>query len=241
MKYLAPVILAVIFSQVTYGQDAYNRFFQALIAGDSILAAQIEKDNAYETEPIEEAPFPIRNIPEHVFPFGITQLRDTIIALFSIENQLDNKILTKTFYDYMAEADTTEENKFSMPFNAETVKDSLFGRWYFSKQNTSNDIYIHNFGVAWPSRLYFSKGKPLQYRTAFIIKVFKATTDSTRVLIIAENTKVINGINGFGVHGPIARETSVDSSSIEEYSLLLFIADKLKENNLPPLKLPKRN
>ncbi len=182
--------------------------------------------------------FPIKNIPEYTFHLGIERLRDTIAALFNFSNQYENKYLGPIFYYYIFEENESEKHKNAQFFNAETVKDSLFGRNYFSKPNTSNDIYIHDFNTAWPSKLYFSNGKPLKYRTDFIIKLSKVDLDSTKVVIIAEDPKVLNGIDGFGVHAPVARETAVRPSSIEEYSLLLFIADKLQEHNLLPLKLP---
>ena len=238
MRYLLAFVITIFFSQITVGQTPHEEFIKALIAGDTVLAAKIEKDNAYIIEPIEEKPFPVRNNSEYIFQLGISQLKDTITALFNIENQDNNRFLTPIFYDYMSEDDTSQENRISIPFNAETSKNPLFGKHYFDKQGTLNDIYIHNFGVAWPSKLYFSNDEPLKYRTAFIIKLFTITDNSTKALIIANDPKVINGMNGFAVHGPIARETSVNPSSIEEYSLLLFISDKLGEKNLPPLKLP---
>jgi hypothetical protein len=44
---------------------------------------------------------------------------------------------------------------------------------------------------------------------------------------------------GLGVHGPMNIYTKVQPTTIEEYSLLLFIADKLGDGSLLPLKLPK--
>ena len=238
MRYLLAFVITVFFSQITGGQTPHEEFIRALIAGDTVLAAKIEKDNTYIIEPIEEKPFPVRNNSEYVFQLGINQLKDTIISLFTIQNQYNNKFLTPVFYDYMSEDDTSQKNRISIPFNSETSKNPLFGKDYFDKQGTLDDIYIHNFGTAWPSKLYFSNGAPLEFRTAFIIKLFRITDSLTKALIIADDPEVINGVNGFAVHGPIARETKVNPSSIEEYSLLLFKADKLGEKNLPSLKVP---
>ena len=218
--------------------DSYTKYYVASVKGDTILAKQIES-SIVTIEPIEEKSFPVRNIPEHIFNIPLSQIKDSIVSFFNIETQYKNKFLELIFYDYMSENDSSENNKHFEFFNAETEEDALFGKSYFSNSNTSNDIYIHNFGFCWFSKFYFSKGKPLKYRTAFIIKLSNVDRKHTKVSIVAENPIVINGIDGFGFHGPRGRETSVQSSSIEEYSILLFIADKLGENKLVPLKLPQ--
>jgi hypothetical protein len=238
MKRSLLLLLTILTSEIIFGQSDYDKFYQALIKGDTVLAAKIEKTSAYRTEPIEEKKFPVKNITEHTFKIGINIIKDLIVGLFNFENQNDNKFLNAIFYNYMSLNDRSEKNKMPILFDVETVKDSIFSVHYFSKQDTSNDIYVHDFGFTWFSKLYFSKGQPLEYRTAFIIKLTKISNDSTKLSIIAEDPKVINGIAGFGPHGPIAKETKVQPSSIEEYSLLLFIADKLGDSNLAPLKLP---
>ena len=137
MKYITTLLLTILFSQITLGQDSYENFVQALISGDTILAAKIEKDNAYIIEnSIIEKQFLARNNSEYIFHLGINQLKDTIVALFNFENQYNNKFLSPIFYDYMSENDTSQENKLSISFNAETSNNSLFGRDYFSKKNT---------------------------------------------------------------------------------------------------------
>ena len=191
-------------------------------------------------ETIEAKNFPIKNIPEHNFNIGINKLRDTITSLFNLENQDENKFLRDIFY-YYSEGELSKENKHLIYFNVETAHDTLFSKDYFLNANTSNDIYIHDFGTPWLSKLYFSNGKQLEYKTAFIIKLSKINNDSTKLSIIAEGPKVLNGISGYGPHGAIARETIVNPTSIEEYSLLLFISEKLGDTTLIPLKLPNNN
>jgi len=190
-------------------------------------------------DPIEIRPFPNKNIPEHTFNSGLDKLKDSIVSLFSSENQTNNKYLNNIFYDFMTEDNHSEENKIFIPFQAETINTALFGKAYFSKPNSSNSIYLHNFGTPWPSRLYYSKDKPLRYRTAFIIELSTINDVSTKVSIIAEDAKVLNGISSYGAHGAVARETKVEPTSIEEYSILLFIADKLGDKTLTLLKVPQ--
>jgi hypothetical protein len=59
MKYLATLILTILISQIVLGQDDYEKFIQALLKGDTVLAAQIERNYAYENkiEPIKEYSF----------------------------------------------------------------------------------------------------------------------------------------------------------------------------------------
>jgi hypothetical protein len=214
--------------QIVSAQSEYSKFLKALLKGDTVTAMEIEKRNV-TIEPIEEKPFRVKNLPEKVFHFNIHKLRDTVVALFDFKNQYDNKFLQPIFYN---------KNVHQVIFSAETTKDSLFSKSYFNDPATANDIYIHAFGETWLSKFYFSKGKPLRVRTAFIIKLSAQNDSSVKVVVVAEKPKALNGISGFGFHGPIARETEVNSSTIEEYSLLLFIEDKLGDHGLTPLKLP---
>jgi len=221
-------------------QDSYTRYFIAGLKGDTILAKQIE-NSIITIEPIEEKSFPVRNISEHTFKIPFNQIKDSIVAFFNFENQYKNKFIESIFYYYFPDNDSAKNNKHFVSFNAETKKDSsYFSKSYFSNANTSNDIYLRSYDGWWLSKLYFSKGKPLEYGTSFIIKLSKIDRNSTKVSIVAEDPIVINGIDGFGFHGPRGRETKVQPSSIEEYSLLLFIADKLGDKTLPPLKLPSQ-
>ncbi|HMT75979.1 MAG TPA: hypothetical protein PKA77_18035 [Chitinophagaceae bacterium] len=192
------------------------------------------------TEPIEPKPFPVKNTPEHVFKMNVEKLKDTITSFFDFENQFENKILDDIFCRYYDLTDSVAHRSL-LSFYAETNQSPLFGKEYFAKPNTENDIYIHCYGEVWLSKLYFSKGRPLEYRTPFIIKLAKADSISTKVTIVAENPRVLNGISHYTAHGPAARQTSVEPSSIEEYSILLFIASKLGDTTLLPLKVPRDN
>lgn len=203
-----------------------------------LFALTLTTQSCKTTDPIESKPFPVKNIAEHSFNLNIDKLKDTIFSFFTIENQNNNKYLNDIFYFYPSPEKEKEIYKMFIDFQIENSKTALFGSDYFAKPNTSNDIYIHNFETCWLSKLYYSKGRPLEYSTAFIIKLAPINNDSTKVFIKAETPKVINGISGYGAHGAVARETIVEPTTIEEYSILLFIADKLGDKTLAPLKLP---
>ncbi len=200
----------------------------------------IQSCNSNVIKPIDIKPFPDKNIPEYNFNWNVNKLKDTIVSMFNIDNQVRDPILNSVFYFTTKGGDTASGQRMPITFEPETIKDSLFSKDYFSKPNTANDIYLHDFGICWFSKVYFLNNKPLEYRAEFIIKLVKINDDSTRISIVSENPRVINGtLSGMGpCGGHIARETSVEATSIEEYSLLLFIAHKLGVNSLPALKLP---
>ena len=178
--------LIVVVPQIVSAQSDYDKFLKAILKGDTLTAMEIEKRNV-TTEPIEEKPFRVKNLPEKVFHFNIHKLRDTVAALFNFKNQYENKFLQPIFYN---------KNVHQLLFTAETVQDSLFGKSYFRDPDAVNDIYIHAFGETWLSKFYFSKEKPLLVRTAFIIKLSAQGDNSTKVVVIAEKPKVLNGIIG---------------------------------------------
>jgi len=185
------------------------------------------------TESIKIKAFPIKNIPEHDFKMSISVLHDTIASMFNFENQENDTILNSIFYYYYP-----TDMKHLVNFSAETKDNALLSREYFSKPNTSNDIYVHAFGDFWPSKLYFFDKHHLDYRTPFAIRLTKIDTFSTKVNVIAERPIVINGISNYSAHGAVARETVVATTTIEEYAILLFIASKLGDSSMLPIKLP---
>lgn len=182
--------------------------------------------------PIEPKDFSDKNIPEHYFHFDASMLKDTIVSLFNFDNQYKNELLNSIFYHYAS------DHFIPVFFNAETADNAIFGKEHFTKQNTNTDIYLHDYEEVWLSKLYFSGNKALEYRTAFVIKMTAVDTKTTKVQIVAENPRVINGTAAYGAHGAIARETSVRPTTIEEYTLLLFISNKLGDSTMQPLKLP---
>lgn len=157
-------------------------------------------------------------------------------TLAGFELQYENTYLKPVFYYYFPKHDT--EQVHPITFNAETAKDALFGKAYFQKPDTKNDIYLHDFGITWYSPVYHVKGKPLLFRTAYALKLKITGKGQTQMTIQTENPVVINGTAGIGPHGPIAREEKVDPITIEEYALLLYLADKLGDKTMKPLKMP---
>jgi hypothetical protein len=188
-------------------------------------------------EQIETKPFPIKNNAEHVFNLNANVIKDTIVRAFKIENDPeDNKHLRDIFWYYAGEV---KEHPMAILFSAETSRDTIFSLHYFSKPNTADDVFLEVYHEAWISKYYHSHGHPLKFTTDFAIQLSSIDANKTKVKIIALNPEVING-TGFGVHGPANIYTPAQPTTIEEYSLLLFIADKVGDTTLPPLKLPAK-
>ncbi|HEX8656028.1 MAG TPA: hypothetical protein VF690_00750 [Hymenobacter sp.] len=175
------------------------------------------------------------NATSHIFQLPISCLRDTLISSFDVEKQYGNPVLQSVFY-YCPGGD--KEHKQLIVFQAETIKHALFGSNYFKKLNTENDIYLHDFGNTWNSPLYQVNGKPLEYRAAFILKLKSVDENRTLLVIDTENPMVINGTVGWGPHGSVARKEKVQPTTIEEHSLLLYIAGELRDDSVAPLKWP---
>ena len=234
MKKIATIFLTLFIFQSAIGQDDYDRFIQAILKGDTVLAAQIESDYADENkiEPISEYPFPVKNIPGHIFKLNINTLKDTLVDFFKIEySPEENKYMKKVFYFYM---DTIVMSVF---FSTESSKDAIFSREYFLQPNTANDIYLTAMDGPWLSKYYYSVNQPIKYTAEFVFKLTKIDENSTAVKVVTINPEIISG-KGLGVHGPMSIYTKAQPTTIEEYSLLLFIADKLGDRTLLPLKLP---
>lgn len=229
MKRFSTLLFLILISKASFPQDDYKKLIQAALIGDTASAGQILK-NSVKTEAIQERNFPIKNDTEHVFKINITALRDSIISFFKIENDPnENNFLKKIFYS----------SKRSILFSTETFKESGFGREYFSQAGNSNDIYLATFRSEWKSKLYFSKDHALDYLADFAFHLSKVDDNFTNIKVIAINPEVING-EGLGAHGKMNEYATVHSTTIEEYSLLLFIADKLGDKTLSPLKLPHK-
>jgi len=191
---------------------------------------------ACESEyPIQKRVFPLKNIPKHVFNFPADKLRDTIITLFSLDNgkQYHDSVLIKIFYDAIL-------NDKNMPctFSVETSKDTIFSKKYFSNPKTANDLFLCSLGSFWFSKYYYSKDQPLEFISNFAIKFKKVDDSFTEVQIVADDPQVINGTKCCGFHGTYSKYTPVEPTLIEEYTLLQYIASKLGDTTLSPIKVP---
>jgi hypothetical protein len=117
-------------------------------------------------------------------------------------------------------------------YSAETRESSLFGKETFARAGDKTDVYLHSFGEPILSSVYCVLGRRLPYRVEFAIRV-QAVGEGSQVSVEALNPRVLKGIGGFGPHGTYSAEVPVRPTTIEEYSLLLYIGDALGAPPMP--------
>jgi hypothetical protein len=122
-------------------------------------------------------------------------------------------------------------------YSAETRDDAIFGKETFARTGDKTDVYLHSFGEPVLSSVYCVLGRRLSYRAEFSISV-RAVEQGSLVSVETLNPRVLKGIGGFGPHGAYAAELSVGSTTIEEYSLLLYIGHVLGAPSMPPVLTP---
>lgn len=103
--------------------------------------------------------------------------------------------------------------------------------------NNQDDLYATG-SQSITSRTYFALGEPLPYQADYHIHLDRVGSDSTLVSVSAVNPRVIKGNRGslFGVRGP--KFIPVEPTTIEEYCILLYMADLLGDTTMPALVLP---
>jgi hypothetical protein len=182
-----------------------------------------------ETRELVEA-----NPTEHIFSIPRDQLRQTILDSFNEHKEMSSPFYQSSIFYFNADMGNGQ-HKMAVSFNAETAGNAIFGKKHFEKPNTGNDIYIHSFGQFWYSPIYYAGGKALEFRTPFILTLEKIDEEQTLLKVIPETPKVIKGIDGLTAHGFYSKEIDVEPTTVEEYSLILFIAEQLGDTTLKPL------
>ena len=167
----------------------------------------------------------------------INKLRDTLVEIFDIDHQEDNKILGRIFF---YKSDPKDLGVHQITFWPETSDTCTFGKEYFKKPNTKNDVFLTQYGEAWYSAMYFNKSKPFEFRTEFAIQLKELSKNSTLITAKALDPKILNGKKCCGpCLGNYSLEEKVQPTTVEEYTLILYIAEQLSIKGLPRLQLPK--
>lgn len=87
------------------------------------------------------------------------------------------------------------------------------------------------------SDVYHWLGKPLEYKAEYHVLLSPVSDSQTRVEVRTAEAQVSIG-SSFSAHGGALAEW-VTPTTIEEYRILLMIGDKVGEQGMPPLQLPK--
>jgi hypothetical protein len=176
------------------------------------------------------------NLVSYVVNMPAKQLRDTLLALFDYKYQMDDPGLKQVFVDAIADS---SKYKMQVSFSTETFNQAVFSKEYFAGPGTRNDVYITAMGGYWNSPMYFTEGKPLLYTSDFAFKFKEISKDSTLLMVKAVNPEVVNGSKCCSPHGNYSITQKVKPTSVEEYILIAFVAQKLNIKDIPALKMPR--
>ena len=86
------------------------------------------------------------------------------------------------------------------------------------------------------SRTYYAEAKPLHVMCNLRLSITRIDTRKTKVSISAEQLKARNGTMT-GMHGAtVPNIERLEPTSIEEYEILIYLGDRLGENNMPTIQ-----
>ena len=178
--------------------------------------------------PLEKRPLAQMNPTSYVFARPLADLRkDALTAFndfeqaraFSSQISLSSfPVIVNTREDMTSEADSI----FADPVNA---KDFYI---------TSLDMPINP-----PNPVYYSAGKPLEYFADFHIHFEPVDGKNTKVTVIAQRARVVNGSGCCSPHGSVAIYQDVEPTTVEEYRFLEWIGRITGTKNMPPITLPR--
>jgi hypothetical protein len=184
-------------------------------------------------DPIESRILEVKNPTKMIFPFAKDTLKLRIVDMFQKFRHIYSESYGKIFHSY-----TNDGMKVIIDFVPQTSAAPTFARDYFRDKNKWDDIYLYNNGFTWLSPIYFTADDgPLPFRSSYVIKLTSRDSNQTEIEIFAVEPVVIHGTVCCGPHGRYGKEVPVKPTTIEEYSLLLFIAEQLRIQ-APSLKLP---
>jgi len=165
------------------------------------------------------------------FPVPLAEVHDRALQAFSLDHQAGQPVFGRA-----ALTDNFED-----VFSAESVTNALFGKTIFSDPANTNDLYLHNYGMAFvASPVYIGRNGGLPFIAAFHLHL-TANGSNTLVNVTALDTQVVNG-EKFGVgpcgpgYGSIC--VKVAPTTIEEYTVLRYLGRYLGLTNMPGVMLP---
>ncbi|MBS1532799.1 MAG: hypothetical protein JSU01_21025 [Bacteroidetes bacterium] len=185
---------------------------------------------------VEVKKLSVTNPTSYTFDIPVQKLHDTVTKIFDVNHQLNDPVLKKAFYAKPTEPDDIAE---IITFRVETPDSAILGKEYFQKPNTKNDIFLNSFDTPWTSLVYHHKDKSFKYSASFVIQLRAVNKTRTLLSIETLNSEIYNGSKCCGpCFGNYALEQKVKPTTIEEYTLILYIAEKLGVKGLKPLQLP---
>ena len=180
---------------------------------------------------IQTRSLPASNPTTYSFPLPLEEVRTRALQAFSIEHQVQQPIF----------GHSTPASHLESVFAAECATNAVFGPDLFREPANTNDIFLHTFHTPFViSSVYHGKHGGLPFIASFRLHLADAGSNTT-VSVIAYQTQVINGTKfGFGPCGPGQGWNcqSVAPTTVEEYSILLYLGRYLGITNMPAVIFP---
>jgi len=169
-----------------------------------------------------------KNPTSYVFPGALPEVRGKILAAFRDfpTSREFASFISPNNRSFMVSVRTNEEHGDYEPI--------------FASPENRDDIYLHSWGEPIdPSEVYYGGGVPLRYRAEFQLHLTAPNDNSTQISVITHKPSVINGSVCCSPHGYKSNDVAVESTTIEEYRILLFIGRLLGVSDMPTLRLPE--
>jgi hypothetical protein len=168
----------------------------------------------------------------YVFPFPAEHVRQKVLAA------LEGEGLRDLYTSLGSEGPLGQHDPFS--FSIQSIENAIIDPETFANPDFRNDIFLLSDGKAiGPSTKYFGGGKPLKYTADFHLHISAVDAENTVVTVMTINPRVHNGLRCCGPHGSYTNYESVEPSTVEEYTILLFIGRVLGHSDMPPIRLPE--
>jgi len=154
---------------------------------------------------ISSQPNIVKNTTEFTFPYSAKILSSKLEQVFSIKNQIENKIpLSSSPHSgiFTTKLTKLDNERYQLDFN-----------------NISTNF--------WKSDIYVVDGEKAQTTGKFQILLTQNDKGLTNVTVKVTRLQVINGVECCGPHGRYSRYTDVAPTTIEEYAFLYFIGEQL--------------
>lgn len=129
-------------------------------------------------------------------------------------------------------------------FHAEDSKHPVFApETLFRDPANTNDLYIHNHGSPIASSMvYLGAKEGVPFLASFHLHLTDTGTNVTIATVTALDMKIVSGWNfGLNIHNGFGRQARIvpaRPTSVEEYSILLYIGRFLGVTDMPPLIVP---
>lgn len=181
---------------------------------------------------IQTRPLSIPNPTTYSFPLPLEEIRTRALQAFSIEHQIDEPIFGRTVSTTHLES----------VLSAECSTNAVFGEAIFREPANAHDIYLHSFHSPFViSSIYHGRDGGLPFIATFHLHL-TTSGSNTIVTVAASDAEVVNGTKfGIGPGGPGQRwnYARVNPTTVEEYSILLYLGRYLSVTNMPAITLPK--